>query len=157
MRQGLVAAHRAVRAGLWPASPSCCSLDSGCVPREFFSRRQSLLCGQMGYWGIFQTFFIILWTRIERKTKCPQGQGVFSTNSVFMRYFKISLAYLPSNIKGLFKLEGETRYVDCLVWSETPKKQLRYDGMILFTADPVMKVPESRERKHGRSPFVCHD
>lgn len=32
-----------------------------------------------------------------------------------MRYFKIFLAYLTSNIEGLFELEGETRYMDCLV------------------------------------------
>lgn len=44
-----------------------------------------------------------------------RGTRSFPTNSVSTRYFKISLAYLTSNIKGLLKLEGETRYMDCSV------------------------------------------
>lgn len=45
----------------------------------------------------------------------PTGTRSFPTNFLSMRYFKISLAYLTSNIKGLFELGGGTGCMDCLV------------------------------------------
>lgn len=89
----------------------CWSLGTGLVPREglqLLSRRQSPLWGPLqcpsSAEEVRETLFCPSLNEKRKENKMPPGTRNWSTNSVSKWYFKMSLAYLASNISEVFLL-----------------------------------------------------